>query len=66
MVAWSLKCNVKSYIFMNLKIFKYECGIHISHVQNILLISSECPFHTLGVYAPTFQVYIIFIGLQRS
>ena len=23
-----------------------KCGIHISHVQNILFISSECPFHT--------------------
>ena len=42
---------------------------HISHVLNILFISSECPFHTLGVDAPTFQVYIsinFFIGLQRS
>ena len=35
MVAWSLKCNVKSYIFMNLKFFKYECGTHISHVHII-------------------------------
>ena len=44
---------------MNLKLFLTECGTHISHVQNILFISSECPFHTLGVDAPTFQVYII-------
>ena len=28
------------------KIF-YECGTHISHVQHIIFISSECPFHTL-------------------
>ena len=44
---------------MNLKLFLTECGTHISHVKNILFISSECPFHTLGVDAPTFQVYII-------
>ena len=25
-----------------------KCGTHISHVQNILFISSECPFHTRG------------------
>ena len=29
---------------------------HISNIQNIL--SSDCPFHTQGAYAPTFQVYI--------
>ena len=33
-----------SYIFMILN----KCGTHISHVQNILFISSECPFHTRG------------------
>ena len=31
-----------------LKIFLDECGTHISHVQNIIFISSECPFQTLG------------------
>ena len=54
---------------MNLKKLLYECGTHISHVLNKLFISSECLFHTLGVYELSFQVYIIIIkilGLQRS
>ena len=47
MVAWSLKCNVWSFIFMSLKKCFYECGIRTSHVQHVLFISSESPFHTL-------------------
>ena len=35
----------------------------VSHVQYIIFISSECPFHTLGVHAPTFQVYLTIIIL---
>ena len=62
MVAWSLKCNIFS---MNL----LDAGTHISHVQPIIFISSECPFYTLGVYKKNFQIihhYKDFIGLQRS
>ena len=44
---------------MSLKKFLYECGTHISCVQNRLFISSECPFHTLGSGLVYFQVYII-------
>ena len=54
---------------MGLKKIFYECGTHISHVQHILFISSESPFHTLITQVMTFQVYIIilyFLGLQRS
>ena len=66
MVAWSLKCNI---YFMSLKKILFKCGTHISHVQHILFISSESPFHTLIT-----QVYDIssihhdlkFLGLQRS
>ena len=43
--------------------------MHISHVQNRLFISSECPFHTLGPVRLIFSSihhYIIFLWLQRS
>ena len=33
-----------------------ECGTHISHVQNILFISSECPFQTGGAHVVCLQV----------
>ena len=43
--------------------------MHVSHVQNRLFISSECPFHTLGPVRLIFSSihrYIIFLWLQRS
>ena len=54
---------------MSLKNFLYECGTHISHVQHILFISSESPFHTLitQVYdISSIHHYFIFLRLQRS
>ena len=52
---------------MNLKKNFNGSETRISHVQHILFISSECPFHTLGV---TFQVYVhhyfIFFLLQSQ
>ena len=54
---------------MSLKNFLFKCGTHISHVQHILFISSESPFHTLvtEVYdISSIHHYFIFIGLQRS
>ena len=47
----------------------YSSEEHISHVQHILCISSESPFHTLvtQVYdISSIHHYFIFIGLQRS
>ena len=44
---------------MNLKKILIECGTHISHVQNVLFISSEYLFHILGVDVASLQVYII-------
>ena len=49
------------YIFMNLKNVLYVAGTNISHVQPIIFIPSECPFHTLGAPRAKFQ-----IALQRS
>ena len=43
--------------------------MHISHVQNRLFISSECPFHTLGPVRLIFSSIhhsIISLWLQRS
>ena len=42
--------------------------IAISRVQNILFISSECPFHTLVLVLALFSSihHIIFLWLQRS
>ena len=45
------------------KNFFNECRTHISHVQNILFISSECLFHTLGAHGLLVQVYIIIKNL---
>ena len=33
---------------MNLKELN-DSGTHISHAQHIIFISSECPFHTVGI-----------------
>ena len=54
---------------MSFKNFLFKCGTHISHVQHILFISSESPFHTLitQVYdISSIHHYFIFLGLQRS
>ena len=39
-----------------------KCGTHISHVQNILFISSECPFQTrgCGINISSIHHYIVF------
>ena len=42
-----------------------KCGTHISHVQNILFISSECPFQLEGVVT-TFQLYIIIVFFMTT
>ena len=64
MVAWSLMSMTSGSIFKNLKTFCCKFVAHISHVQYILFISSECPFILyLGRDAQTFQVYIIIIIL---
>ena len=36
----------------------YELGVHISHAQHIIIISSGCPFLTLGMYGKKFQIRI--------
>ena len=57
MVAWSLKCNMWSKIFMNLNIFCFNCEKSISHVQHIIFISAKCLFHTLGLQVAIFQYH---------
>ena len=42
-----------------------KCGTHISHVQNILFISSDAHFILEGVVT-TFQVYIIIVFLMTT
>ena len=54
---------------MSFKNFFFKCGTHISHVQHMLFISSESPFHTLitQVYdISSIHHYFIFLGLKRS
>ena len=66
MVAWSLKCNIWSHIFK--KNFNGS-ETRISHVQHILFISSECPFHTLGVWVydiSSIHHYFIFFFTTKS
>ena len=47
MVAWSLKCNIWSYIFLDFHEPGEKFINSIYHVQNIIFILTECPFHTL-------------------
>ena len=58
LLVWSVTCGglvfEVQYIFMKLKNF---CGTHISHVQHIIFISTECPFHTLGFHRAIFQYH---------
>ena len=64
MVAWSLKCNIWSYIVINLNIFWRNCEKSISHVQHTIFISAGIPFHTLvtEVYAiSSIHHYFIFL-----
>ena len=67
-VAWSLKCNIWSLIFMNLNFPPKNCEKYISHVQHTIFISAGSPFHTLGAQVVIFNITIYkdFIGLQRS
>ena len=55
-------------VSMNLKKNLYRAGKHISCVQPIIAISSECPLHTLGVPRVNFNMhhYKNFIGLHWS
>ena len=68
MVAWSLKCNIWSYIFLDFHEPGDDSKKSISHAQHTIFISTECPFHTLGLQRAIFQYTICknFIGLQRS
>ena len=66
MVAWSLKCNIWSYIFLDFHEPGDTCINSIYHVQNIIFISTEYPFHTLYVFFRTAFRYHNSIGLQRS
>ena len=51
---------------MNLNFFFFfNCEKSISH-QHTIFISTECPFHTLGLQVAIFQYHKNFIGLQRS
>ena len=47
MVAWSLKCNIWNFLFLDF----HEPGENsiksISHAQHTIFISAECPVHTL-------------------
>ena len=43
-----------------------KCGTHISHVQNILFISSECPFHIRGCGNNISKVYIIIVFFMTT
>ena len=51
MVAWSLKCNFWSQIFIKLNIFFNNCKKSISHVQHTIFISAGSPFHILTIVA---------------
>ena len=64
MVAWSLKCNIWSYIFLDFHEPGDNSKKSISHAQHTIFISTECPFHTL-LYNLNFNKllgYIINIG----
>ena len=43
-----------------------KCGTHISHVQNILFISSEYAHFILEGVVTTFQVYIIIVFFMTT
>ena len=47
MVAWSLKCIIWIYIFLDFHEPGENCKKSISHAQHTIFISTECPFHTL-------------------
>ena len=68
MVAWSLKCNIWSYIFLVFHELGENCKKSISHAQNVIFISTECPFILYVLTQQNFNITICknFIGLQRS
>ena len=43
-----------------------KCGTHISCVQNILFISSECPFHTREPHALTIDQFLSLDFFRRD
>ena len=61
MVAWLLKFNIWSYIFLNFDFFSKCVYKYISHVQHTIFTSAGCPFHTPRRGPVIFQVYIIIL-----
>ena len=56
LVAWSLKCNIWSYIFLNFHEPEFPSKKSISHAQHTIFIT-ECPFHTLENCRNEFQYH---------
>ena len=68
MVAWSLKCNIWSYIFLDFHEPGENCKKSISHAQHTIFMSTECHFILYCLTQRNFNITICknFIGLQRS
>ena len=57
MVAWSLKCNIWSYIFLDFHEPGENSKKSIYHAQHTIFISTECPFQTLHYCRIEFQYH---------
>ena len=62
LISHSLMCNIcsRGYIFMNLK--SVLCGYEI-HITRMSVSYSRCSLSEISIYI---NIYIFFIGLQRS
>ena len=66
MVAWSLKCNISSYIFMSLKKILNECGTHIYLMFETIIRMPISYSRCAWSLSSSIYHYKNFIGLQRS
>ena len=65
MVAWSLKCNIWIYIFLDFNEHVDNCKKSYLMVKHTIFISTEYPFHTLLFGLEKISICKNFI-LQRS
>ena len=68
MVAWSLKCNIWSYIFLDFHKLLENCKKSISHLNTQFLYQQNAHFILYVLTAQNFNIKFCknFIGLQRS
>ena len=66
MVAWSLKCNIWSYIFLDFHEPGDNLKKSISHAQHTIFLYQQNAHFILYILTPKNFNYKNFIGLQRS